>query len=279
MKKILVPIDFSENAINALEHALQLFATEETIFYLVNTYTPAVYQSEYLVFSPGQIGLGDIYRENSERNLMDLKGRMVEKFKNPLHTFVPHPAFNILVQEVIETVEVEKIQLVIMGTQGATGAKEILLGTNAVHIIKKCPCPVLVIPTEMAYKHPKNILFPTDYEVAYLKFNLAPLLQIARIFHSHISILHITGTEGLTEEQSRNKSDLESLLNTIEHSFHDVADQELLTAIYLFQEEHDSDLLVMIQNKHTFFERLFMEPVIKKLGFHLTVPFLVLPPE
>ena len=41
--------------------------------------------------------------------------------------------------------------------------------------------------------------------------------------------------------------------------------------------KHKTQMLIMVQNKHTFVERLFIEPVIKKIGFHITIPFLVLP--
>jgi len=57
MKKIILPTDFSYNAYNAISYAMNLLKDEEATFYLLNTYTPAIYQTEYLLHSPGQIGL------------------------------------------------------------------------------------------------------------------------------------------------------------------------------------------------------------------------------
>ena len=60
MKRIILPTDFSQNAYNAICYAIRLFKEVECTFYLVHTYTPAIYQAEYVLHSPGQIGLGDI---------------------------------------------------------------------------------------------------------------------------------------------------------------------------------------------------------------------------
>ena len=59
MKKILLPTDFSDNAWNAIEYALKLFKDEVCTFYLLNTYTPAVYNIEYVLVNPAQFGLVD----------------------------------------------------------------------------------------------------------------------------------------------------------------------------------------------------------------------------
>ena len=235
MKKILIPTDFSANAYNAISYAMKLYKNEETTFFLMNTYTPAVYQSEYLLFSPGQIGLGDIYQENSEKKLNQVKRCIEEEFNNPKHSFIIHSAFNTLVYEVEETVENEKIDVVVMGTQGATGAKEILLGTNTVHVIKNAKCPVLVVPPKYSYVAPKEILFPTDYEVDYSKTQLKQLIDIARANSAKIEVLYVSSGNELTIDQLENKSKLGELLGDLPHRFHDVTDQEIITAINTFQ--------------------------------------------
>ena len=47
MKKILLPTDFSENALNAIHYALHLFKDESCAFFILNTYTPMIYNYEY----------------------------------------------------------------------------------------------------------------------------------------------------------------------------------------------------------------------------------------
>ncbi len=277
MKKIILPTDFSENAYNALKYAFNLLKDEECTFYLLHTYTPAIYQTEYVLHSPGQIGLGDFYQADSEEKLEEMKKRAEEEFNNPKHTIITHSAFNILVDEVWDTAVNEGADLVVMGTQGATGAKEIFLGTHTVHVIKKARCPVIAVPSGYTYQKPSKILFPTDFEIAYTPEQLSELITLAEMHQAGIEVLHISTGYELTEQQKQNKEKLSQLLDKQPHQYHDYPSQEVISGINTFQKDHQVDMLCMIQNKHTFLESLFIEPVIKKIGFHVTLPFMVIP--
>jgi hypothetical protein len=226
--------------------------------------------------SPAQIGLGDIVQENSMNNLESLKKKLEKDYKNPLHTFITHSALNVLSSEVSRSVEAEDIDIVIMGTQGATGAKEILFGTNTVHVIKNSKCPVLVIPSGFEYENPKQILFPNDFEVELNKSSLSQLLKIVNSHVTQVNVMHVFTSNDLNPVQLKNKEKLEKILSK-NATFHEVASNEIIAAINAFQVKQKINLLVMVQNKHTFFERLFIEPIIKKIGFHVTVPFMVIP--
>ena len=276
MIRILCPTDFSDNAFEAIKYALLAYKNEECTFYLLNTYSPAVYQSEYLIGSPGQIGLGDVLKTSSTTQLENLKNRLIDEFKNPNHSFIVHSAFNTLLGEISETVTNEKIDLVVMGTKGATGAQEILFGTNTVHVIKRAKCPVIAVPPNFEFEAPKEILFPTDYEIEYAKKLIEPVLVIAKNHQSRINVMHVHTGLDLDTEQQKHKVLLEKLLGTTA-LFHEVPNNEIISAVNAFQASSKINLLVMVQNKHTFLERLFVEPIIKKIGFHVTVPFMVLP--
>lgn len=277
MKKIILPTDFSENAFNAIKYAAKLYKEETCTFYLMHAYTPAVYQSEYLLHSPGQIGLGDVYQNQSLQQLEEVKDKIEGLENNPRHTYMIHAAFNLLVDEIIDMTEKEGADVVIMGTQGATGAKEILLGTHAVHVIKKATCPVIAVPANFEYEKPKEILFPTDYEIKYEKPHLQAVLDIADSHISRIEVVHISTGYEPTELQEGNKKELDEMLGSIAHLFHDLPSQDIISGINSFQLKNKVGLLVMVQNKHTFLERLFIEPVIKKIGFHVNLPFMVIP--
>lgn len=276
MTRILLPTDFSKNSLTAIRYALTLYKDIKCTFYLLNSYMPPVYHTEYLMGSPAQIGLGDIVQENSMNNLDTLKKKLEKDFENPLHTFITHSALNVLSSEVTRTVEAEDINIVIMGTQGATGAKEILFGTNTVHVIKNSKCPVLAIPSGFEYEAPEQILFPNDFEVELNKSNLSQLLKIVNTHGSQVNVMHVFTGNDLNPVQLKNKEKLEKVLSK-NALFHDVASNEIIAAINAFQVKQKINLLVMVQNKHTFIERLFIEPVIKKIGFHVTVPFMVIP--
>lgn len=277
MTRILLPTDFSENALEAIRYALTVYRDVKTKFYLLHTYTPPIYQTEYLIGSPGQIGLGDILQESSMTQLEKLKSQLENEFKNSKHSLIVHSAFSTLLDEISRTVETENIDLIVMGTKGVTGANEILFGTNTVHVIRKAKCPVIAVPPSFDYESPKEILFPTDYEIEYNKEMMQPLLALVTQHKSRINVMHVRTGYDLTISQQRHKGQLEKLLGD-NALFHEEPDNILIDAINAFQGKQRINLLVMIQNKHTFLERLFIEPVIKKIGLNLTVPFMVLQP-
>ncbi|SHJ35611.1 Nucleotide-binding universal stress protein, UspA family [Pseudozobellia thermophila] len=276
MTRILLPTDFSDNSVEAIEYAMKTFKEVDCTFFLLHTYTPPVYHTEYLIGSPGQIGLGDIMQDSSTTQLEKLKKRLEDQYDNPRHSLVIHTAFNTLISEISDTVEREGIDLIVMGTKGATGAKEILFGTNTVHTIKKAKCPVIAVPPKFEYEAPKEILFPTDYEIEYKKELLQMFLAIAEQHRSRINVMHVHTGYDLSADQEKHKAELEKLLGD-QALFHEMPDNAIVRAVNEFQVKSKINLLVMVQNKHTFFERLFIEPVIKKIGFHVTVPFMVLP--
>ena len=276
MTRILMPTDFSDNSFKAIQYALLVYKDIKCSFYLLHTYTPPVYQTEYLLGSPGLIGLGDVMHETSMTQLEKLKSRLENQYESDKHTFIVHTAFNTLLGEISEIVTNEKIDLIVMGTQGATGAEEILFGTNTVHVIKKAKCPVIAVPPNYEYEAPKEILFPTDYEIDYRKDNITHLLTIARQHKSRINVMHVRTGYDLNVVQEKHKGQLEKLLGS-SVLFHDMPDNGIIEAVNAFQDKEKINLLVMVQNKHTFMERLFIEPVIKKIGFHISIPFMVLP--
>ena len=278
MKKILLPTDFSGNSKNAIAYALHLYKNSTCTFFLVNTYTPVIYNYGYRMSTRSYLTrINDAVKENSLEKLQETKDEFIKKFNNDKHHFKTISSFNLLTDEIMELVKQYAIDLIIMGTKGATGAKEILFGTNTIHIIQKTKCPVLAIPENYSFKEPSQILFPTDYKIAYTHQHIQNLITLATNYQSEIHILHVSQNIELSNTQKTNKTTLQKLLKINNHTFHTVKDQPIPKAINNFQEDTDINLLMMLNNKHSFLENLFFKSVINQIGFHLHVPFLVIP--
>lgn len=276
MKKIILPTDFSENAYNAISFALELFKEEECTFYLLNTYTPVLYDSEYMYFNP-TISIDEVYKTNSKKGLDRLHKRLVSEFKNTKHQFEKVSVFNFLTDEINEQVEEKNIDLVVMGTKGASGSKEILFGSHTVHTIKKAKCPILAIPSELDFKPIKNILLPSDLSIGFKENQLKVLKNIALKNKATLHILHVMQEEELNTTQKEGKNTLADYFKDVSVSFHFVKGNDIQKAINEFQKETNIEMLSMINNKYSFFENLFFKPVVHKIGFHVKVPFLVAP--
>ncbi len=279
MKKIILPTDFSDNSWNAITYAVQLFKDEVVTFYLLNTYTPIIHHYEQTMFISSQYGLADAMRETSIKRLNEFKTKIISEFNNENHTFETISEFNMLVPEIKEIIKEKDIDYVIMGTKGATGAIEVLLGSNTVQIFKNVKCPVLAIPNDFAFEPPQEILFPTDYEINYQNNHIKPIIDIAKKHKSRVNIMHVFVDKELSESQEKNKEVLKSKMKKVSYLFHDIKDQNITTAINDFQIKSKINLLIMINNKHSFFENLFFKSTLNQIGFHLKVPFLVIQSE
>lgn len=273
-RKILLPTDFSDNAWSAIVYALKLYAEEECMFYFLNATKMKV-----SAFSNLSNKLLKKMQEDAMKELLALKDLAETSNANPNHDFQIILSSDSLTNAIKAAIKEWEIDLIIMGTKGATGAKEFFFGSNTVHILKYVkPCPVLIIPEEYDFIKPKQIAFPTDYNRFYDIKELNPLIQLADLYNSKIRIVHINTEEELNDIQEYNLMILQSFLNECDYSLHWMPKYgKKVKEINDFIEELGINILVMVKYKHSFIEKIINEPVIKKIGFHPNIPFLVIP--
>lgn len=276
MKKILLPTDFSENAWNAIAYALELFKNENCTFYILHTYTPLFYRLDYMMGGPEFSAIPDVGVDISvaglEKTLDDIKSR----YPNKKHQYKTVSAFNTLTDEINSLCESHKINLIVMGTQGATGAKEILLGTNTVYVIRKAKVPVLAVPENYSFKPIKKILFAVDYWTCYKEEELKFLNEMIDLNAAKLVVVHANEEHALTEVQKKNKTYLMDYFKTVDPVFEEMKDQYMPNAVHDYIAEHGIDLLTMMNRKHSFLERLLVKQNIDTIGYHVKIPFLVM---
>ncbi|MEO0527863.1 MAG: universal stress protein [Bacteroidota bacterium] len=276
MKQVLIPTDFSKNAWNAISYALEFYKNEVCIFYFLHTYTPSFYRADYIIGGPSHSAIPDVGVMISlmglEKTLKDAR----EQFSNEKHSYEILSAFNLLTDEIKKVCKKKNIDIIVMGTQGATGAKEIFLGTHTVYTIRKTKTPILIIPKNYGYKPIHTILFPTDYWSRYKEGELKPILDLAKMQGASITVLHATEEDPLNQKQKKNKAFLDLCLDEIPHTFEEVEQEYMPDVINRYIKDNDMDFLVMMNRKHSFFERLMFKQNVDAIGFHCTIPFLVI---
>lgn len=277
MKNILLPTDFSENSWNAIAYAAKLFKNKECTFYLLNTYKLTMYGSEYAVPNPSRIALMETIKDASTNGLEKISQRIEKEFHNPKHTISQISSFRSLTGAIDDLHQEHGMDLVVMGTKGATGAMKVLFGSNTVDVLNDSKCPVLAIPDEFKFELPRKILFPSDYNIVFDEKHLKSVIEIAKEYQSTINSLHVYHEKRLSEEQIDNRNILEKHLEGIAFEIHSVKNQKISEAVEKFQLDANINLLVMINNKRTFFENLFFKNKINEIGFQLEIPFLVIP--
>ncbi len=141
IKKILVPIDFSDYSKSSLKYATSFaknFNSEITLIYVVE---PVIYPPD---FSMGQIAIPSVNAEwdlKAKEELEKLgKQEIPESIKVSIIIKTGKPFL-----EIIDTAAEENIDLIIIATHGHSGVEHILFGSTAEKVVRKAPCPVLTL--------------------------------------------------------------------------------------------------------------------------------------
>ncbi len=280
MKNILIPTDFSENAWNAITYALNFFKNEPCNFYLHHVTLISNYAGGESPPIPTSSIIDKTLIKHAKVELKNLLKKIKKLPGNANHTFSTLTSYNYFIDAVREQIEQKKIDLIVMGTKGASGIAEVIIGSNTGDLITKVKCPVLIVPENARYKKPKEIAFPTDYNIFYPADILNNISQIANMHNSVIRILHVAKkNEELTEFQLENKDFLNVFFLDERHSFHKVTNSKIEAGIQCFTESRDIDLIVMIAKSLNLFEQILFTPTIEEISYHTEIPFLVLHEE
>jgi nucleotide-binding universal stress UspA family protein len=279
MKNILLPTDFSKASINAIDYAVQLYMNEECTFYIINTYEPVA------LFAATTYGnslsldadLGELFKTKSEEHVIQTIDAVAAKYPDTKHIFKGISAFNILILEIEQLVKDYHIDIIVMGTNGASGLKEVFIGSQTMHVIKSTTVPVIGVPAAYSFKQPKDVLFTTDYKTDIHQKGLPLLDELCRKYISRIIFLNAYQGVNFTEKQVKNKEDLSTYFKQDAPLAQTTQGMDVLEAIEDFQSRHGIDLLVLIHNKHNFFENLLFKPVVQKVVYGSDIPFMILP--
>jgi nucleotide-binding universal stress UspA family protein len=279
MKQILLPTDFSDNAWNALFTALKLYADVPCHFYLLNAHEPGIAN---LLGDKGKQRLAVIYdsmKEYSNQELNKVLDYLKKNHRNSKHTFEKISRTDDLVSAIQEILLKKDMDMIIMGTKGATGAKEVFMGSNTVKVIKAIRNrPVMAIPESYDFQILGKVIFPTDFTQFFEPFELSPLVELTLLWKAHIAVFQVALEFQLSDSQKMNKTLLDKRLADTNHSFHEVKMKEDITkGIQDFAKEKEAGMIALIHYGHTFLEKLTREPVVKKVAFHSKIPLLVLP--
>ncbi len=279
MKKILILTDFSDPAWNALFTALKLHEGRDCQFYILHTYEPS-FAGVLGNTAKKRVGvLYDSLGAHTDGELDKIEDYLGIHHHDPHHHFKTISLAEDLVDGIQKTIREEEIDLIVMGTKGATGAREVFMGSNAVSVIKKVRnCPILVVPSINDFKMLQAVIFPTDFTQHYDPYELSPLLDLVNAWQAKIIVFQVAQEFKLSPEQEGNKKLLEKRLESAEVQWkRGNLNSTVEAAIMEFIDSCHADMIALIHYQHTFMERLTHEPVIKKIGFHTPVPMLVLP--
>lgn len=280
MKKILVPIDFSPNSKNALRIAAEIAVKGNARLELFHANVATIYSMPLSEYVPSaNYAEDEEYDEAVARELEKLKMEVCEMAafsKLKVDIRVEEGFLHSCIRKVAEE---DKVDLVVMGTKGASGMQEFLVGSNTEKVIRTAPCPVLVVPEGVEKFELKTVLLPStlkDDQRSTFKY----LAGWQKAFDFNVKVLYLNNpsnfpTDGSAEARKNRMGEAAGLQKT-----------EVVMAMGTFFEDdtilsvadqYDVNMIVMATHQRQGLSHVFFGSVTESTVNHSKIPVLAVP--
>ncbi|MEQ5791517.1 universal stress protein [Muricauda sp. NFXS6] len=278
-KRVLLPTDYSKNALNAIRYALELYKNVRCDFFILN----AFHISGYTLDSMRVPELGEPYYEAAKQESEEGMEKLMQMIKlhpqNDKHEFHTITTFNSLTEAIRNVIDKKDIDIIVMGTKGVTESKARIFGTNTVNVMEQIKeCPVIAVPNNYMFQTPREIVFPTDYKTPFKRKEIGDLIEISNLYDAKINVVHIDKDKDgkLNKKEKINKDLLQEILQGTNYKIHFLPADKISSGINKFIDDHGCDMIAFLNRKHLFFRSILSNPLVKKIGYEPKVPILEL---
>ena len=269
MQNILIPTDFSDNAVRAATYALKLFG-DKANYTLLNAFEVPHSGATML------ISIADILEKDSLQLLKAQESKLKEDFSKLSKHISVRSQMGSPSAVIGKLADSKDFDMVVMGTKGATGIKEVLVGSVAANTLSSVKCPVLAVPENAELSVPKRILFAADDTC--LNEGILPdkLVEIATAHDAEVLALNVVpmGQMGHVGNNPKNDRTPIGVFERVKHSFHFVEAESVTSGLEKFMKHNDVDMLSMITRRQDLIARLFGVSNTKKMIMHSKIPLL-----
>ncbi|MBK6546935.1 MAG: universal stress protein [Saprospiraceae bacterium] len=274
MKRILVPIDYSNPSLQAARYAFHFALESGATLDFLHIFSIPVSAVDSYVYVPDHEEIEAI-RNNHLNHLneiaSDLRLKSAISIQINVHCVYGHP-----IEQILEFGKQYKNDLIIIGLQGEGFLKERFVGSITTHLFRKSHIPVIAIHSTTTYSKIKNILFAYDLKPFSNKQLLKPLVELANYFNAHVHVLNVTDEleifPNISEQLQANH--LNPPLNLNNTSYHIVENENIVDGIKEYLAMNTIDLIVIISREHSVITNIFDERISKKTAFNLDLPIL-----
>ncbi len=276
MNKILCPIDFSKASLNALEFAVAIGEKNHSEIILLNIFTEADFN---LILD--HEGVDSEYKEllqQAERRLESIRDE-INKISQPRGlkecTYLLKPGK--VVDVLSDCAQEGKVDLIVIGTTGASGFDKRYIGSKAVSIVEHARCNVLCVPENRDYQGINSFVYATDYQEED-KISIQLLVLMANQMNASIDILHISHHNDTIDKAIYEDyiHEMKAFISYDKLSFNRKVYHHISEGLDDYMKTSESDLLILLYKKRNYFENLFHHSLTKHLSNFADFPFMVM---
>jgi nucleotide-binding universal stress UspA family protein len=201
MQNILVPCDFSKPATNAYRFALDIAAQSKGTVHLLYVIELPVLHDTMLM---PVLNFEAQFLTDMEKHAEKRFAKITEKYEAAKVKVVTKTAFGSVSLMIRDYIEKKSIDLVVMGSHGATGARELFIGSNAEKMVRRSTVPVFVIKDY--YKGPiKNIVFPNTLDTEKQEDLVMKVKALQNFFKAKLHLVWINTPLNFTSDSVTTK--------------------------------------------------------------------------
>jgi nucleotide-binding universal stress UspA family protein len=269
--KILILTDFSPLALVAVRFALRMAGplhAEFTLLSVVRLEGPSkanmrLKQIEKMMMTAAE--------EEGRKLIQDLKAEIKGEYTLQFKAVKGHT----VAQAVISYTSKNPVNMVVMGSRGASAIKKARMGGTTVSVIDDCEVPVLAIPESAKFRSLQHIVYASDLKNVQKELEI--LTEFAAIYGSHIHMIHVVPSiDKQTEIASKAVEDIIARQKYSKVDFRILIDENIPSAIDLYIKETKGELLTTFTHHLNLFEKLFALSVTRTLAYQGTIPLLAL---
>jgi nucleotide-binding universal stress UspA family protein len=277
IKRILIPTDFSETATLALANGAKMAQLFKAKIYLLHSVETTMYAS-----GPGEPVLANntekIYKIGADQ-LAKQAGEIKKKYDVDITTLIvsgkPAAAITSAVKE-------NAIDVIIMGTHGASGFEELFMGSNAHKVVSLAPCPVISIRLTTNSIGFSNIVMPITSGL-HSRQKVNNVIDIASKYNSTVHLLGLLETNDSIDDK-KFEIKLESVQNlltkdNIKFTTKLVRAHNPAMEAMKFSDEIGGDLIVIMTDHESDLTGMFLGAGAKQIVNHSRIPVMSIRPE
>ncbi len=243
MKKILVPCDFSKPAINAFRFALDIAAQSKGSVYLLNIIElPVLHDTALMPVLNFEAELLQELKEKAEKSF----SKLIAKYVTEGSKVIGEVIFGSVSRQILEFTNAKKIDLVVMGSHGASGLREFFIGSNAEKIVRNSLVPVLVVK-DYSKRSITSIVFPNTLDTEHQEALTMKVKGLQAFFKAHLYVVWINTPVNFTSDTETFKR-LESFAQRYmlkDYSLHVFNHRDEEAGIFEFTNKVKGDIIAM----------------------------------
>jgi nucleotide-binding universal stress UspA family protein len=273
LKKILVPVDFSETCGHACQQALLIAKAAKAEICL---FTVITREDTFEADIPE--GEGKLFYDKIEKSIADKLDKLIKE--NPAIQISKEIKTGTIYKEICNKSACENFDLIVMGTHGTAGFNEFFAGSNAYRVVSHAACPVITIQDSSQVKAFKNIILPIRLERS-SRQKVDYIYELARLFNSTV---HITGYTKSNDESRQQKVDqyvnqVYNYLTRLEISCTCISlfENNFTQAMLKYAKQNNADLIAVMAEHKLSLDQILKGDYTQQFVNHSPYPVLSVP--